>query len=146
MGGTLRAAHRGMRLNGLNPNESERIEETTMIDPETGRPLPKPESHVFTATRMFGPDLVHHAVVVDPADFDRLRLFGLRIRRDLGRHYDRTNEILYSSQRRDAFERYRFDDGLEVVEHESLNSFFKAIGYSWSRNAYRAVEQLPLAA
>lgn len=117
-----------------------------MIDPETGRPLPKPESHVFTATRMFGPDLAHHAVVVAPADFDRLRLFGLKIRGDLGRHYDRTNEILYSSERRDAFERYRFDDGLEIVEHESLNAFFKAIGYSWSRNAYRAAEQLPLAA
>lgn len=124
-------------MNVRDPGESIQTEENAMIDPETGQPLPKPESHVFTATRMFGPDLVHHAVVVDPADLGRLRLFGRRIRGDLGRNYDRTNMVLYSSERRDAFERNRFEDGLDVVEHGSFDAFLKAVGYSWSRNRYK---------
>jgi hypothetical protein len=136
----------------MRDRESRRIEETTMtidIDPETGRRILPPVPHVFTATRMFGPDVAHHVVPIAVADLDRLRLFERRIGGDLGRHFDRTNDLLHTSQTKSDFDRFRFDDGEPVPthEHESFDAYLKAIGYSWSRNAYRAIpDALPLAA
>jgi len=126
---------------------------TIEIDPETGRRIMPPVPYVFTTTHMFGPDIAHHVVPIADADHDRKRLFERHIGKDLGRNYDRTNDVIHTSQTKSDFDRYHYDDGTPVptIEHESLDAFFKAIGYSWSRNAYRpaateAAQPLPMAA
>lgn len=137
--------------------ESKRMKENQMtINPETGQRVLPPVLHVFTAIRMFGPDLANHVVPITREDWDKHRLFERKIGGNLGRNFDTTNDVLYKSQTKTDFDRYGHEDDEPVptIEHESLDAFFKAIGYSWSRNAYKAEtvqthgspEPLPLAA
>jgi hypothetical protein len=96
------------------------------------------ETHVVTETILFGPDVAHHVVVVGEGEHDRHRLFDRRPRKGLGRHQDRTNDRIFSSSTKSSFEFGRFDDGVPMIEHASLDAFFKAIGYSFARNTYAA--------
>jgi hypothetical protein len=125
--------------------KSRQIEEIQMIDPETGLRVLPTVPYVFTTTRMFGPDVAHHVVpVTDSAsDRKRMRLFERKIGGDIGRNYDRTNDVVHHSQTKSDFDRYHYDDGTPVptTEHASLDAFLKAIGYSWSRNAYKAADE-----
>lgn len=100
------------------------------------------EIHVITETILFGEDVAHHVVTVGPDEHDRHRLFRRRPKNRLGRHHDTTNDRLFSSSTKSSFEFGRFDDGVPMVEHASLDAFFKAVGYSFARNRYapRAAE------
>lgn len=118
------------------------------MDPKTGRRIMPPVPYVFTTTRMFGSDIAHHVVPIADGDRDRMRLFERRISGNLGRNYDRTNDVIHNSQTKSDFDRFHYDDGLAVATHmhDSFDAYLKAIGYSWSRNAYKATEPMALAA
>lgn len=94
------------------------------------------EIHVVTETILFGPDVAHHVVTVGPDEHDRHRLFDRRPRNGLGRHHDTVNDRVFSSSTKASFEYARFEDGVPMIEHASLDAFFKAIGYSFARNRY----------
>lgn len=94
------------------------------------------ETHVITETILFGPDVAHHVVTVGEGEHDHHRLFDRRPKKGLGRHHDTVNDRLFSSSTKSSFEFGRFEDGVPMIEHASLDAFFKAIGYSFARNRY----------
>lgn len=123
-------------MTGAEPVENQAMQHDPQdVDPETGRRRAPPRRLVFTETRMFGPDLAHHAVEVHEHENDRLRLFERPFGGGIGRRHDRTNDVLYHSQRREDFERHRFDS-LPITEYHDFASFLRTIGYRWGRNTY----------
>jgi len=107
-----------------------------MHDQTTGEWIRPSETWVMTEVVLFGPDRTRHVVTVGAGEFDRLRLFGMRPTKGLGRHQDRTNDLLYMVETKATFDADPFPNDIPVVEHASLADFFKAIGYSFSRNRY----------
>lgn len=107
-----------------------------MHDEITGERIRPSEIWVITEVVLFGPDRAHHVVTVAPNEEHRLRLFRMTTRKSLGRHQDRTNDLVYMTQTKVTFDHDPYPSDVPVVEHASLAAFFKAVGYSFSRNRY----------
>lgn len=107
-----------------------------MFDETTGERIRPSEIWVITEVVLFGPDRAHHVVTVAPDEEKRLRLFRMTPRKSLGRHQDRTNDLVYMAQTKITFDHDPFPSEVPLVEHASLAAFFKAVGYSFSRNRY----------